>query len=76
MADEQVQVTINVRTEGWPKPERCGATTVFWPDVEARDAECIRLRGHGGTVHEDAIMGEWDEETFGVPTRYPEADRD
>lgn len=37
----------------------CGATTVFWPDVEACDAECF-LPPHEGTVHEDEILGEWD----------------
>ena len=41
---------------------KCGARTVFWPDDEACDAECIRPRGHGGTIHEDEILGEWDEE--------------
>jgi hypothetical protein len=35
---------------------------VFWPDDEACDAECIRHRGHKGTIHEDEILGEWDEE--------------
>jgi predicted RNA-binding Zn-ribbon protein involved in translation (DUF1610 family) len=42
--------------------DRCGARTVFWPDDEACDAECIRHRGHKGTIHEDEILGEWDEE--------------
>jgi hypothetical protein len=42
--------------------EQCGARAVFWPDVEACDAECIRPKDHGGTVHEDEILGEWDED--------------
>src|SRR4051812_1840668 len=41
--------------------EKCGARTVFWPDVEACDAECIRHRGHKGILHEDEILGEWNE---------------
>lgn len=42
--------------------ERCGARTIFWPDVEACEAECIRHQGHKGTIHEDEILGDWDEE--------------
>lgn len=41
----------------------CGARTVFWPDVEAIDAVCIRPRGHEpANIHEDEILGEWNEE--------------
>jgi hypothetical protein len=54
--------------------ERCGARTVFWPDVEACDAECIRHRGHKGTIHEDEILGTWDEED--MMTAHPENGRD
>lgn len=39
----------------------CGAHAVFWPDVEACDAECILPLGHEGP-HRDAILGEWDED--------------
>lgn len=41
----------------------CGARTVFWPDVEAIDAKCIRPRGHEpANIHEDEILGEWNED--------------
>lgn len=40
--------------------ERCEATTVFWPDVEACEAECVKERGHF-PPHEDEILGEWEE---------------
>lgn len=49
---------------------KCGARAVFWPDVEAIEAECIRSRGHAGTIHEDEILGEWDETD--LFTIYPE----
>jgi hypothetical protein len=50
----------------------CGARAVFWPDDEACDAECCLLLGHRPAgVHEDEILGEWDEDelptTPGVP---------
>jgi hypothetical protein len=54
--------------------ERCGARTVFWPDAEACDAECIRHRGHKGTIHEDEILGTWDEDD--MMTVHPEGNRD
>ena len=47
----------------------CGAVTIFWPDVEACEAECFRPEGHGGTIHEDETLGEWDEEE--QSTHYP-----
>lgn len=47
----------------------CGATTVFWPDVEACEAECF-LAPHTGTIHEDEILGQWDAED--MPTFVPE----
>lgn len=47
----------------------CGARTVFWPDDECCEAECIRPVGHPGTVHEDETLGEWDEDD--MPTHYP-----
>ncbi|MCD9903225.1 hypothetical protein LUR56_31235 [Streptomyces sp. MT29] len=40
----------------------CGARTVFWPDTEACDAECALAAGHGGTVHWDEDLDEWDED--------------
>ena len=40
---------------------RCGARTVFWPDVEACEAECILPQDHEGTIHEDETLGPWDE---------------
>lgn len=44
-------------------PELCGATTVFWPEVEACDAECILPRGHEpADVHQDEILGRWSED--------------
>jgi hypothetical protein len=50
----------------------CGATAVFWPDVEACGAECIRPAGHEpADVHEDAILGEWTEDE--LPT-HPRGD--
>lgn len=39
---------------------RCKETTVFWPDDEACDAECIREEGHEGE-HYDEILGEWED---------------
>ncbi|HEY9474408.1 MAG TPA: hypothetical protein VIS06_11225 [Mycobacteriales bacterium] len=47
----------------------CGATAVFWPDDEACDATCIRPWQHPGIVHEDEILGEWDEDD--LPTSVP-----
>lgn len=44
-----------------PTP-RCGARTVFWPEVEHCEAECALDRGHQGTIHEDETLGEWDED--------------
>lgn len=42
---------------------KCGARTVFWPDVEAIDAKCIRSQGHEpANIHEDEILGEWNED--------------
>lgn len=44
----------------WREP--C-ASTVFWPDQEACEAECILPKGHEpATKHEDEILGEWDED--------------
>jgi hypothetical protein len=44
-------------------PKACGATTVFWPDVEACDAECSLPAGHEpANIHDDEILGEWDED--------------
>jgi hypothetical protein len=52
--------------------ELCGATTVFWPDVEACDAECILPRGHEpADVHEDEILGTWSEDE--LSTHHPTA---
>ena len=40
----------------------CGAEAVFWPDEEACGAVCIKPAGHQPPdVHEDKILGEWDE---------------
>lgn len=40
----------------------CGARTVFWPDVEACEAECSLPADHEpANVHEDEILGEWEE---------------
>jgi hypothetical protein len=41
----------------WGLP--CGETAVFWPDVEACDAVCVRPTGHDGD-HEDEILGPWE----------------
>lgn len=49
----------------------CGARTVFWPDDEACDAECILPRGHRGTDHEDAILGWWSEDDLPTTVREP-----
>nr|MDT0658046.1 hypothetical protein [Micromonospora sp. DSM 115978] len=46
----------------------CGAQAIFWPDVEACEAECIRPTGHDGP-HEDEILGEWSEDD--LPTHHP-----
>lgn len=41
----------------------CGATTVFWPDVEACDAECVLPKGHAPEdLHVDEILGVWCED--------------
>jgi hypothetical protein len=51
--------------------ERCGATAVFWPEVEACEAECILPYGHEpADVHKDEILGEWCEED--LTTHHPE----
>ncbi|HEY9367553.1 hypothetical protein [Streptomyces sp.] len=47
----------------------CAARAIFWPDVEACEAECIRPRGHGG-AHEDDVLGEWTDDE--LPTTYPD----
>lgn len=46
----------------------CGARAVFWPDDEGCDAECFRPP-HDGTIHEDEILGAWDEDD--LPTTHP-----
>lgn len=43
------------------EPAICGATTVFWPDIEACEAECA-LAPHDGPVHSDLYLGEWTED--------------
>jgi hypothetical protein len=43
--------------------QACGAIAVFWPEVEAIDAECVRPLGHKpADIHEDEILGEWHED--------------
>lgn len=43
-----------------PEAPRCGETTVFWPDDEGCEAECMLPLGHQPEdVHEDEILGEW-----------------
>jgi hypothetical protein len=43
--------------------ELCGARTVFWPDDEACDAECMLPKDHTpADVHQDEILGEWSED--------------
>jgi len=42
----------------------CGAVATFWFDNEACGAECMLSAYHGGTVHEDEMLGEWDENEF------------
>lgn len=50
--------------------ELCGARTVFWPDDEACDAECILPRGHQpDDVHRDEILGPWSEDE--LTTHHP-----
>ncbi len=40
----------------------CGAKTVFWPDMEACDAECILPKGHAPEdLHVDETLGVWRE---------------
>lgn len=51
--------------------ELCTARATFWPDEEACEAECVRPTDHPG-LHEDDILGEWDEEE--LPTSYSEYD--
>lgn len=43
------------------KDWRCAETTVFWPDMEACEAVCVKYPGHEGP-HEDEILGEWNED--------------
>ncbi|MFM9635953.1 hypothetical protein [Streptomyces turgidiscabies] len=53
-------------------PEPCGATAVFWPEMEACDAECALPRGHDpADVHKDEILGEWREDE--LTTEHPTA---
>lgn len=47
---------------------KCGAQAVFWPDVEACEAECMLPKGHDGR-HEDKILGTWEEDD--LHTIYP-----
>lgn len=47
--------------------QQCGARTVFWPEVEGCEAECL-LAPHEGTIHEDEILGEWDAEDMATIT--------
>ena len=44
---------------GCPDVPKCGATTVFWPDDEACDAECMLTIAHDGD-HEDEVLGKWE----------------
>lgn len=42
--------------------ELCGATSIFWPDEEACEAECVLPRGHvPANVHRAEILGKWEE---------------
>lgn len=54
--------------------DSCGAKAVFWPDVEACEAECVKPRGHEPfDVHEDEILGEWHEDdvdTYNSPPHW------
>lgn len=55
-------MTPRRRREIEPLPEiRCGEKTIFWPDVEACDAECFLPPDHEGD-HEDQILGPWSSE--------------
>ncbi|MFE1554870.1 hypothetical protein ACFW6V_07730 [Streptomyces sp. NPDC058734] len=48
--------------------QKCGVSAVFF-DTEAFEAECTLPAGHPGTVHEDPIIGSWDEdEVYGRTT--------
>lgn len=41
----------------------CGARTVFWPDVEQCEAECmLPARHEPADEHQDEILGEWTED--------------
>lgn len=40
--------------------DKCDERTIFWPDDEACEAECIKPYGHAGD-HEDRILGEWED---------------
>lgn len=43
--------------------ELCRASAVFWPDVEACEAECVLPVGHEpADQHKDEILGEWSED--------------
>jgi len=35
---------------------------MFWPDDEMCEAECVLPDGHPGSIHEDEILGEWNED--------------
>lgn len=41
--------------------KKCGERAIFWPDVEAIDAECHLPEGHEGD-HEDNILGPWSDD--------------
>jgi hypothetical protein len=58
---------LNPSPAGWQDAvtdeyERCGATYVRWPDVEAIDIKCCLRAGHQpSNVHCDPCAGDWDE---------------
>jgi len=62
--DAATDAVNEVLNELGPPPAEapCGARTIFWPDVEACEAECILPAGHQPSdVHEDDVLGEWSE---------------
>lgn len=41
--------------------QKCAVTAKFF-DSEGCEAECVLPAGHPGHVHEDPVLGEWDED--------------
>ncbi|MEH6375539.1 hypothetical protein V7793_14545 [Streptomyces sp. KLMMK] len=54
--------------------QKCHASTQFFDD-EGYEAECVLPAGHAGTVHQDPVVGDWDEDELYTVRRPSPPDR-